>query len=191
MADNARSALEFVGVQFAAIVAGVHLYWAIPRLIRQLQIDQPIWWDPRPLVFIVSGIVLLAGLVLLQRGVLRRVYGYVLGIGLMLTYLLGWAYWHLNGHLAALPWIERPHGHGGDPLVILAQHFVGSPVDAIAKTAEFLLLIVLVALLYIEFVAVETASSESSDSESEAGSRPGQSASARPESVDESDDQLT
>jgi len=123
MDESVRGTLEFAGVQLAAVVAGLHLYWAIPRLVTAARIDQPIYWDPRPLLFILSGIGILVGLVLVRKQLLSRIRAYSLGIGLMLTYLLGWAYWHLGGHMAVLPWVDDGHGHAhdGNPVVVLAE----------------------------------------------------------------------
>lgn len=153
MDESVRGTLEFAGVQLAAVVAGLHLYWAIPRLVTAARIDQPIYWDPRPLLFILSGIGILVGLVLVRKQLLSRIRAYSLGIGLLLTYLLGWAYWHLGGHMAVLPWVDDGHGHAhdGNPVVVLAEHLVASPIDGISKTAETLLLVVLAVLLYVEY----------------------------------------
>lgn len=157
MDDSTRGALGFTAVQLAAVVAGIHLYWGLPRLVTAARIDQPIYWDPRPLLFVASGLAILGALVLVQREILSRISAAVLGIGMMLTYLLGWAYWHLAGHTAILPWIEETHGgsHSGNPLLILGEHLVGSPLDAVSKTAEALLLLALVALVYAEYATTE------------------------------------
>ncbi|QSG04338.1 hypothetical protein [Natranaeroarchaeum sulfidigenes] len=172
MDDSVRGTLEFAAVQLAAVVAGLHLYWAIPRLITAAQTDQPIYWDPRPLLFIVSGVAIIVALLLVRQQLLSRLRAYVLGIGLMLTYILGWAYWHLGGHMAVLPWVEDTHGHSheGNPIVILAEHLVGSPIDGISKTAETLLLLTLVLLVYAEYAhssddAPSVSSTDSSDPE--------------------------
>lgn len=169
MDDSVRGTLEFAAVQLAAVVAGLHLYWGIPRLVTAARIDQPIYWDPRPLLFIASGIGILLVLLLVRQRILSRVRAYVLGIGLMLTYLLGWAYWHLAGHTAVLPWAEDTHGHGhdGNPLVILGDHLVASPIDGVSKTTETLLLVVLALLLYTEYASTDesrhTSTSDPSD----------------------------
>jgi len=153
MDDSLQGTLEFAAVQLAAVVAGLHLYWGLPRFVTAVQIDQPIYWDPRPLLFIVSGVAIIVALLLVRQQLLSRLRAYALGIGLMLTYILGWAYWHLGGHMAVLPWVEDTHGHshGGNPIVILADHLVASPIDAISKTTETLLLLTLVLLVYAEY----------------------------------------
>lgn len=155
MDDSARGALEFTAVQLAAVVAGLHLYWGIPRLVTAVRIDQPIYWDPRPLLFVSSAVGILVAVLLVRQRVLSRVRAYVLGIGLMLTYILSWAYWHLAGHTVVVPWIQRTPepSHDTNPLFVLAEHLVGSPIDGVSKTAETLLLLVLVVLLYEEYTS--------------------------------------
>ncbi|MCL9812270.1 hypothetical protein [Natranaeroarchaeum aerophilus] len=167
MDESVTGTLEFAAVQLAAVVAGLHLYWGLPRLVTAARIDQPIYWDPRPLLFVASGIGILLALLLVRQQVLSRIRAYVLGIGMMLTYIFGWAYWHLGGHMAVVPWVEdaHAHSHGGNPLILLGEHLVASPIDGISKTAELLLLAVLGLLLYAEYSVDDGAArSQSTDS---------------------------
>lgn len=165
MDQSARRALEFVGVQLTAVVAGIHFYWGLPRLLRRLRTDMGLYVDPRSLLFVVSAVALLAGLVLVARDVLPRAPAYALGIVLMLCYLFGWAYWHLAGHAAALPWIEGGGGghYDGNVLLFLLEHIVGDPLEGVSKIAEAALLGVLATLLYDEYGSASEGRAVSAD----------------------------
>ena len=149
MDESTRGHLEFLAVQLAAVFAGIHFYWAFPRLVQALQSTIPVYQDPRPLLFVGLAAVVLAGMVLIGQGILPRSVGYAAGIALAGTSILGWAAWHLGGHAALLPWAENAPAasHVGDPLAVLVEHAVGDPIEGLSKLVELALIAVLTALL--------------------------------------------
>lgn len=142
--------LGYVGAALAYLVAGVHLFYperGFPRLVTLLGTGDPslLVYDPRPLLFVLSGIGVLLGVKLVILGVEReRIY--LLGMALMVAYFVGYFAWHLSGHGGFLPGRE-PLYHGLHPVEAVVAHLVGNPVVAIAKLAEAALFAVL-AVLY-------------------------------------------
>jgi len=170
MDESTRGTLGFVAVQLAAVYAGLHFYWAFPKLVRIVQYGQPLYRDPRPLLFIGITVLVLGGLVLVQQGAIPRTAAYVAGMALMTVSIAAWAIWHLGGHVALLPW--APEGvartHVGNPVAVLLEHAVGDPIEGISKLVELALFGVLGALLYDE-VATEAPADHEPPAESDAG----------------------
>src|SRR6056297_1813619 len=77
MDESTRGTLGFVAVQLAAVYAGLHFYWAFPKLVRTVQYGQPLYRDPRPLLFVGLTVLVLGGLVLVQQGAIPRTAAYV------------------------------------------------------------------------------------------------------------------
>ena len=157
MDRSLRRALEFTGVQLTAVVAGIHLLVGIPLLVQLHRASVPVYQDPRGILFVASAIALLAGLVLVDRGVLPRAPAYALGIALLGCYLVGWAYWHLAGHEAVIPWVDDTvagHTHGRrrqSAVSILFEHMIADPLEGVSKIAEAALAAILGVLLYDEW----------------------------------------
>ena len=141
-------ALRIVGAGLAFLVAIVHLYWGMPRLIAYLNVGtMP---DPRPPLFVLSGVAILIGVTIVAAGGDRRPV-YVAGIALMLAYLLGYGAWHtVLGHGAFWPWGPGGHVHGGNPIVVIAEHLVADPLALVSKLAELALLAILIVLYRLE-----------------------------------------
>jgi hypothetical protein len=132
-ASRAR-ALRFLAVQLVGAVAVVHLVVGLTGFLEILvngllaaYLTEFVFERPRTLLFTVSGVVILGGLVATARGHLDRRRAYQLGAAALATYLLGWFAWHtvldhgfaLTGGGAA----ETTHTHGG-VVATLASHYV-------------------------------------------------------------------
>jgi hypothetical protein len=129
--------LRFLAVQLVGAVAVVHLVVGLTGLAEILAngllgayLTQYVFERPRTLLFTVSGVAILAGMVATARGRLARRRAYLLGMGVLATYLVGWVAWHtvLDHGLAlaggAPPGTEGPtHTHGG-LLATLFSHYV-------------------------------------------------------------------
>jgi hypothetical protein len=171
MDESTRGHLEFVAVQLAAVFAGLHFYWAFPRIVRTLQAGQSLYYDPRAVVFVVLAAAVIVGMVLVGQGVIPRPVGYALGVTVAVVSIVAWAVWHLGGHIALLPWVDAPSpSHVGNPLGVLAAHAVGDPIEGISKAVELGLAVTLGALLYDEYRADDAdAAASSAGGETDAG----------------------
>ena len=132
MNDSRASIVQFVGVQLALVSAGIHLWWGVPRLLVYLPIGS--FADPRPYLFVLSGIAIFAGAVVLYFGGPPRVL-YALGTGVMLAYVFGYAAWHLTGHGGFLPGVTG-YGHAENPLRVVWSHLADDPLAMAAMTVE-------------------------------------------------------
>lgn len=137
--------IQLAGV-LAVIVAGLHLYWGIPRFLLYASIGaMP---DPRPLAFVVSGHAILIAVTLVAAGVVgvRRLY--LPGIALMAIHIVGYAAWHtVLSHGVSGTGHTHDRGAVLGQLHIVLEHLVNSPLPLASKTAE-LILLVLLAVLY-------------------------------------------
>lgn len=143
--------LRYVGAGLAFLVAGIHAFQptlGFPRLVQHLLLGT--LYDPRPLVFTLSALAIVAGVLLVFNGVARRRI-YLLGIGLMLTYLLGYVVWHTAlDHGAFWPYIAS-QGHTDEGVIeTVVLHLRQEPVALVSKIAELLLAGVLVVLYRID-----------------------------------------
>ena len=131
------------------MVAGVHLYWGIPRFVAYASIGtMP---DPRPLAFVLSGHAILVALTLILLGTVdsRRIY--VPGMVLMVVHLVSYAAWHtVLGHGVPGATATAGHGHShlhlGNALLVVFEHVVNSPLALVSKVAELGVLVVLAGL---------------------------------------------
>lgn len=148
-----RTRFELLAGGIALGVAGIHLYWGIPRFTAQVAIGS--YTDPRPLAFVLSGhaIVLSITLVLLDVIDTRRLY--LPGIILMCVHIVGYAAWHtVLSHGGVVDPAGTGHSHTHGPaghvlsgllwnLAIVLEHVLNSPLALVSKVlelAEFLLL---------------------------------------------------
>ena len=140
--------LRIVSAGLAFLVASIHLYWGMPRLIAYLNVGtMP---DPRPPLFVLSGVAILIGVTIVAAGGDRRPI-YVAGMALMVTYMLGYVAWHtVLGHGAFWPWGPGGHAHGGNPVVVIAEHLAADPLALVSKLAELALLAILAGLYRLE-----------------------------------------
>ncbi|MFB6304955.1 MAG: hypothetical protein ABEH47_07300 [Haloferacaceae archaeon] len=140
--------LQYAAAGLAYVVAGVHLFHpshGLLRLVTLLLVDPALLvTDPRPVAFVLSGAAILVAIPAVVGGAPRRP-AYALGIGLTLTYLVGYFGWHLSGHGGFLPG-RKPLYHGLTPVEAVVAHLTGEPLAAIAVVSELALLAVLVVL---------------------------------------------
>lgn len=142
--------LEYVGAALAYLVAAVHIFHpqrGFPRLLLLVSTDNAalLASDPRPLLFVLSGLGILLAVKVVLLGYPRKPI-YALGIALMGTFIVGYFGWHLTGHGGFLPG-RTAHGHGLHPVETVLSHLRSYPVASASKLAEAALLAVL-AVLY-------------------------------------------
>lgn len=95
--------------------------------------------DPRPLAFAFVAFALISGVLLGYNGFGGRAL-YLGGVAVTLCLLVGFVAWHtVFDHGAFWPHLE-PNVHGGNPLVVAAQHLLGDPLVLVSKLAELALL---------------------------------------------------
>jgi hypothetical protein len=145
-----RGDLRIAAGVLAYVVASVHLFHPKlggRRLVKLLTINPGVLaTDPRPLAFVVSGLALVVGVLLVQRDRLPERPALLAGAGLMVIYIVGYFGWHLSGHGGFLPGRE-PLYHDFTPLEAVAAHLGGDPFALTAVLSELALLLVLLALL--------------------------------------------
>lgn len=134
MEESRVRTLRFVALQIVGAVAMIHLVVGGETLVQVVSrgllgayLTEFVAADPRPLLFVVSGLATLAGIVAVARGRLdyRRAYG--LGIALLGGYVLGWVAWHtvLDHGLAFGGGVPTSDGHDhGGLLATLRSHYV-------------------------------------------------------------------
>lgn len=141
--------LRFVTLQVVGAVAVVHLVVAASELGRIAgagllgpYLTNFVAADPRPVLFLVSGLAIVAGLVAVASGRLDYRLGYRLGLLMLGVYVLGWVGWHtvldhgfaLSGAEGA-PTDTENHAHGG-LLGTLQSHYVDPLVAAVTASTE-------------------------------------------------------
>jgi len=140
----ARTGLRYAAGGLAAAIAAIHIYWGFPRLVVYLQAWQ--FPDPRPLLFVGSGMAILLGIARVLDGRDPKPL-YLAGIGLMIAYLAGYALWHTGlAHGAFWPWGPEPITHEESAWRVVAIHLRGDPVALVSKILELGLLGVLTVL---------------------------------------------
>jgi signal transduction histidine kinase len=147
MNDSWAAVVELIGVQLALVSAAIHLWWGLPRLFVYLSAGS--FADPRPYLFVISAVAIVVGSVALFLGGPPRVL-YVLGIGAMLTYALGYAAWHLTGHGGFLSFVT---GYGHDienPLATVLGHLAADLLALAAMVVELGAIACFALLLYHE-----------------------------------------
>jgi len=141
-----RVGLRYAAGGLAVAVAAIHLYWAFPRLLTQIQAGMVP--DPRPLLFIGSGVAILFGIAQILDGRNPKPI-YLAGIGLMLAYIVGYVAWHtFGGHGGFFwPWAPQPITHPEPLASVVTEHLLVDPLAFASKLLE-LTLAGLLAVLY-------------------------------------------
>jgi len=146
--DRFEGSLRLIAGVLAVVVAGLHAYWALPDMARQLSVRQ--FPDPRPAVFLLATMAMLMGVVLLLQG-FDPLPIYVGGVGLMITFLGGYVAWHtVLEHGAFWPGRQAHGHHGAGAVEIVIDHLAADAFALVSKVTELVLLVVLVALIAIE-----------------------------------------
>lgn len=144
---DARLRTIAAGLAFAVSVCYLfHPHLGLPGLVTYANAGTP-FVDPRPALFVASGVALVAGVNLALFGVRRKPL-YVLGIVLLLGHLLGYVWWHLGGHGGVLPGVAG-YGHHLSASV-LVSHLAADSWALVTKLLESGLCIVLAVLLVRE-----------------------------------------
>lgn len=142
--------LRYLAAGLAYLVAAVHIFHpkrGFPRLAKILMLNDPMQhliYDPRPLLFVLSGIAILIGIKLVLFGFPRKPI-YAMGMALMAVYFMGYFAWHLSGHGGFLP-VREPLYHGLHPVEATVSHLRGYAWARWSKIAEAILFIVLAVL---------------------------------------------
>lgn len=146
--DPTTRLLSYAGGGLTSIVAGIHLFHpghGVGRLVAVVLADPALLvFDPRPLVFVLSGLALLVGLIIGTTAANRRPY-YLGGVLLAVVYLVGYFAWHFTGHGGFLPGRE-PLLHGLSPVENVVVHLTGDVWAAVAAVTELAMAGVLGAL---------------------------------------------
>jgi len=143
------------------VTAAYHLWWGFPRsLIYLAAFDGGVPPDPRPFLFVVLGVLLLAGPQLIMRDYLSLRNAYIAGVVLLVGSIVAWVGWHATGHGAFLvdgfsPPSTGDSGHShASTVTLVLDHFNTEPVEAAIKTVEAAAVAILVALLWKDPVIV-------------------------------------
>lgn len=141
--------LRYLAGMLAYVVAALHLLHpdlGLPRLVLIFEAGvRLLQYDPRPLAFVLSGLILVLGVNLGLVGYPRERL-YLFGMALVGTYFLGYFAWHLTGHGGFLP-TRKPLYHGLTPIEAVLAHLQTDPWAAAAKLCEAALFATL-AVLY-------------------------------------------
>ncbi|MGM0605127.1 MAG: hypothetical protein ACQETB_05585 [Halobacteriota archaeon] len=146
-----RTGLQYLGGALALGVAAIHIYWGFPRLVSQIQAG--VFHDPRAATFVLSGVAIIFGITLILDGRDPRPI-YLLGIGLMGAYLIGYVLWHTAlGHGGFWPWAHAGFtSHGEGPIELVVSHLRVETTALVSKVLELLTATVL-AVLYLTYDA--------------------------------------
>ena len=159
MDERTATVLRLFAVQAAVVSAAIHLLEGLPKLAVYLPLRS--FADPRPYLFVPSGLLLLALATAVVRGARhRRLYS--LSAGVLLAYAVGYAWWHLTDHGGLVPSHEV-----SNPVAEIAGHLATDPVALVAFAAE----LVGAALFLALFVAdpeLPRSSTRSADSDATA-----------------------
>lgn len=137
--------LRGVAAALVFVTAAYHLWWGFPRsLVYLAAFGTGVPPDPRPFLFVVLGVLLLAGPYLITFDVVSLRTAYVGGALLLVGSIAAWVTWHATGHGAFLvDGFAAPasggsgHSHGSQNTVLLIlDHFNTEPVEAAIKLVE-------------------------------------------------------
>jgi hypothetical protein len=142
-------ALRLLALQLVVLTAVIHLSWGLPRVFvylnpaaLELYLTTSALPDPRPVLFVLSGVAIVVGVLATWRGYLSHSRAYKLGILMMGIYVVGWAVWHTTGH-GQLFFGEAVSSTGGGEghhhagvLHTIVDHIVTLPLEAASKSAE-------------------------------------------------------
>jgi len=164
-----RAGLRYAAGALAVAVAGIHIFWGFPRLVTQLQIGAVP--DPRPAVFVLSGVAIFLGIAQVLDGRDPKPI-YLAGIGLMVAYIAGYVAWHtILGHGGFWPWGPEAITHDQPAHIVVVEHLLADPLALASKLLE-IALAGLLAVLYRQDTAstdetIEAVVGDSSSSSAE------------------------
>ncbi|WP_433629771.1 hypothetical protein [Halomicrococcus sp. NG-SE-24] len=147
MDSELPSPAHLVAAHLAVVVAVVHLTLGVFNWVRWASAGFLFPRDLRWPLFVVSGLALVAGLLLAAQGRHRRPL-YLGGILLMVGYVVGYFWWHLRGHRPLT--VGSGTYHRGPLVPFLLDHLFAGPVEFLAIASEVALAVVLSYLLVAE-----------------------------------------
>ncbi len=171
MEEPAARKLRFLALQVVGAVAAIHfvvgaaelLRFAAGGLLGAYLTSGQVLSQPEPLLFTLSALALLGGVVAVGVGRLDHRRAYLLGAGLMTTYIVGWVAWHSVlshglGEAAAggpshLGLADVVGSHYVDPMVGLfagADQPGRTTLAVVSKTLEAVALALLGTLLFAD-----------------------------------------
>lgn len=124
MNERTVRALQFITLQLVGAVAVIHFAVGSEQLativgngLLERYLTEMVYERPRPLLFVLSSLAIIAGVVAAARGRIDRRTAYQLGVLVMVVYISGWLAWHtvldhgfvLSGDAGA----TETHSHGG------------------------------------------------------------------------------
>jgi hypothetical protein len=153
MEESTARRLRHLAGALALFVAAVHLLHPSQGGVALLvYANVGYLGDPRPLLFTLAAFALVSGVLLGYNGFAGRGL-YLGGVAVTGALLGGFLAWHtVLDHGAFWPHLEA-NVHGGNPLVVAAEHLARDPLLLASKPAELALLGALVVLLGAEDAA--------------------------------------
>lgn len=149
MDDDLPSPVYLLAAHLAVVVAVIHLSLGLYNWIRWANAGFFFPRDVRWPLFVLSGVVLVLGLLVAAQGRHRRPL-YLGGILMMAAYVVGYFGWHVGGH-RTLFFVGEGTGHHHEPLsAVLLDHLFAGPVEFLAVASEVSLAVVLAYLLAAE-----------------------------------------
>lgn len=128
MDHRTATVLRVLAVQAAVVSVAIHLLEGLPKLAVYLPLLS--FADPRPYLFVPSALLLVGLATVIVRGARhRRLYS--LSAGVLLAYVVGYAWWHLTDHGGLVPSHEVTN-----PVGEIAGHLATDPVALVAFAAE-------------------------------------------------------
>jgi hypothetical protein len=139
--------LRFVALQVVGAAAVVHLVVGGAELLRIAgagllgpYLTNFVAADPRPILFLLSGLAIVGGIVAVARGHLDYRTGYRLGLLMLGVYVLSWVGWHTvldHGFALGGETPTNPDSHAHDGLLgTLRSHYVDPLVAAVTASTE-------------------------------------------------------
>lgn len=176
MEEAAARKVRFAALQVVGAVAVIHLVAGVAELLRFASAGLLVRYlttgqllaQPTPLLFTLSGLAILGGVLAVGLDYLDYRWAYALGIAVMVVFVVGWLAWHsVFDHGIAGPSADADTTHEGFVSVV-ASHYVGPMVGiftgasqpgrvtlaVISKTLE-VVAIGLLAVLYLSDPRVE------------------------------------
>ena len=171
MEESAARKLRFLALQVVGAVAAIHfvvgaaelLRFAAGGLLGEYLTGGQALSQPEPLLFTLSALALLGGVVAVGVGRLDHRRAYLLGAGLMGTYIVGWLAWHsvlshglgeaASGGPSHLGLVDVVASHYADPMVRLfagADQPGRTTLAVVSKTLEAVALALLGTLLFAD-----------------------------------------
>ena len=147
MNERTVRGLQFVTLQLVGAVAVLHFAVGSEQLatlaangLLDDYLTGMVFERPRALLFLLSSLAVLGGVVAAARGHIERRTAYQLGVLAMVTFLVGWVAWHtvLDHGFALSGTSEQVDGHThGGLLDTLASHYVAPLLATVgAATTE-------------------------------------------------------